>query len=190
MILGKLLISDTILKEKTTIHGNIDAKLLYPCIMVAQDLYIHPLLGSALYNKLKTDIVAESVTGVYATLLNDYVIEALIYYALSEVVITSSYQIWNRGVMRKSGGDTELPSMSELVDLSMKYKNIAESYANRTRLYLLENESNFPEYVSPGDGVDTIHPSGRSFDLPVNLDLESDRRISYEEKYQGNNPRC
>jgi len=49
MSLNILFISDTILIERTTVHGNIDPKLLYPEIKTAQDMYIQPLLGSALF---------------------------------------------------------------------------------------------------------------------------------------------
>jgi hypothetical protein len=185
-----LMISDTMIKEKTAIHGNIDPKLLYPEIKVAQDLYIHPLLGTALFDKILDDINAETLAGVYKTLVDDYLVDALIYYTLGELPTTISYQFWNKGVLRKQGDNTELPSMNELIDIANKYKNRAESYATRAMRYLEQNYSLFAEYVSPGSGVDTIYPTGRAFDLPVSLDLEPERKISYEEKYQGNNPRC
>ncbi len=60
-----LLISETILKERTKLHSNVDPKLLFPDIKVAQDMYIEPLLGTALYNKILDDINAGTLTGAY-----------------------------------------------------------------------------------------------------------------------------
>ena len=47
-----LMLSVALLKERTAIHDNIDEKLIYPEIKAAQDMFILPVLGSALFNKL------------------------------------------------------------------------------------------------------------------------------------------
>jgi len=111
------------IKERTSIHGNIDPKLIYPDIKVAQDMYIHPILGTALYNKLLSDINGSGPTGEYKTLIDKYIADTLIWYTLSELPQNISFQFWNKGVVRKQGENTELPSMSELIDLSNRYKN-------------------------------------------------------------------
>lgn len=168
-----LLISDIMIKERTAIHGNIDPKLIYPDIKVAQDMYIHPLLGSGLYNKLQTIISDGTITSNpansnYKTLIDKFIVDALMYYTLSELPTTISYQFWNKGVVRKQGENTDLPSMSELMDLSNKYKNRAEFYAERLKLYIIQNASAmFPEYLNPGSTVDTITPEQRAFTMPI-----------------------
>ena len=170
-----LLISDEILKKRTTIHGNIDSKLLYPEIKTAQDMYIHPILGTALYNRIIDDIEAGSITGIaavnYKNLLDDYIIDPLLYYVLAALPEALSYQFWNKGVVRKQGENTELPSMSELIDLSNRYRIKAEWYAERLNKYLKQNATTtlFPEYLSPGDGIDTIQPEVSSFTMPIYL---------------------
>lgn len=170
-----LLVSDTMIKDRTAIHGNIDPKLIYPDIKVAQDMYILPILGSALYEKLQTIIsdgtISSDATKVnYKNLVDKYLCDALMYFTLSELPTTISYQFWNKGVMRKQGESTELPSMSELIDLSNKYKNRAEFYAERLRLYVIQNANTmFPEYLNPGATIDTITPEQRAFTNPVYL---------------------
>jgi hypothetical protein len=191
MSLNILLISDTMIKERTAIHGNIDPKMIYPDIKVAQDMYIHPVLGSALYNKILSDIGADTLTGNYKNLVDVFIVDALIYYTLMILPQTISYQFWNKGVVRKQGVDTELPSMSDLVDLSNNYKNRAEFYSNRLRLYLKQNAATmFPEYLNPGNGIDDMNPQNKSFTLPVYLGDDCDCGKSYEERYQGNKPNC
>lgn len=171
MSLNILLISDTILKERTAVHGNIDPKLLYPEIKVAQDMFIHPILGTNLYNKLIQDVNVSGVTGDYKTLLDDYIIDPLLYYVLAELPEALSYQFWNKGVLRKQGDSTELPTMSELVDLSNKYRIRAEWYGERLTKYLQQhsNTTFLPEYLQPGDGIDSIGPEHSPFTMPIYL---------------------
>ena len=190
MSLNVLLVSDQMIKDRTAIHGNIDPELIKADIKVSQDMYIHPILGTALYDKLITDIsVTGTTTGNYKILLDRYIVDTLMWYVLSELPTTISYQFWNKGVVRKQGVDTDLPTMAELIDLQNKYKNRAEYYANRLRLYLKQNSILFTEYLNPGTGIDSIHPENKSFSMPVFLD-DFNCNKSFEEKYQGNKPSC
>jgi hypothetical protein len=186
-----LMISDNMFKERTTAHGNIDPKLLYPDIKAAQDMYIHPILGTALYDKLLADISSTGPTGDYKTLLDRYIVDSLIYYTLAELPMTISYQFWNKGVVRTSGDNAELPTMSELTDISNHFQKRAEFYANRLRLYLKQNASTkFPEYINPGSGVDDMNPANKVYTCPVWLGDDECSGKTYEEKYQGNKPKC
>lgn len=183
MSLNVLLVSDTMIKERTSIHGNIDPQLIYPDIKVAQDMYILPILGTALYDKLQTIVSDGTITSDpanvnYKTLLDKFLADALMYYTLSELPTTISYQFWNKGVLRKTGDNAELPSMSELIDISNKYKNRAEFYANRMKLWILSNATTmFREYLNPGHTIDTVNPSMRAFTTGIYLgDDRSDCR--------------
>jgi len=170
-----LLLSVTILKERTAIHTNIDEKLLYPEIKAAEDIYIHPILGTALYNKLISDITnTGTTTGAYKTLLDDYILDALINYVLAELPEAISFQFWNKGVLRKGGDTTETPTMAELVDIANKYRIRAEWYAQRLSKYLLTVASTtvLPEYTQPGSTLDTIVPETNPFTMPIYLGPE------------------
>ena len=196
MSLNILLVSDTMIKERTAIHGNIDPKLIYPDIKVAQDMYMLPLLGTSLFDKLQTIIADNSITTNpvnvnYKELMDRYIVDALIYYTLADLPTTISYQFWNKGVVRKQGDNTQLPSMSELIDISNKYKTRAEFYTNRGRLYLRQNAATmFPEYLNPGTGVDTTRPEQKSYTMPIYLGNDCHDYRTYEQKYQGNIPNC
>lgn len=161
------------LKERTGIHSNTDAKLIYPEIKVAEDMYIHPILGSALYDKIINDInVSGTPLGAsYLTLVNNYVLDTLQNYVLSSLPMAIPFQFWNKGIIRKSGDDTELPSMAELVDISNFYRQRAEFYANRLMKYLQQTASTtvLPEYLTPGSGIDTIVPEINTFTMPIYL---------------------
>lgn len=166
-----LFISDTIIKERSIVNTNTDPKLIYPDIKAAQDMYILPVLGTALFNKIQTAVNANDWTGLtnYKTLLDDYIIDPLVYYVMAELPM-NSYQFTNKGIMRKQGDNTELPSMADLISISNRYRDRAEHYTERLRRYLLEKAPTlFPEYLNPGNTIDTVLPKQSSFTMPVYL---------------------
>jgi hypothetical protein len=167
------------LKQRTAIHTNTDAKIIYPEIKAAEDLYIEPILGSALYNKIINDInVSGSPQGAsYITLVNNYVLDVLQNYTLSTLCLVASFQLWNKGLLRKTGDDMEAPTMSDLVDISNFYKNRAEVYGTRLTRYLQQNASStvLPEYLDPGTGIDTIVPNNDSYTIPIFLGDSDDK---------------
>ena len=171
MSLNTLLLSDEMIKERSIVHGNTDPKLIYPDIKVAQDMYILPILGTALYDVLQAAVNANNWTDKtdYKALLDNYIVDALMHYTLAELPL-SSYQFWNKGLLRKTGQDTETPSMSDLIDIANRSRTRGEWYANRLRLYLIENSAAmFPEYLNPGNGADTINPDNQGFSISIYL---------------------
>jgi hypothetical protein len=188
-----LMISVQMLKDRTAVHDNIDEKLIFPEIKAAQDMFILPLCGSALFNKLLTDINANNLTGNYKVLVDDYIVDTLANYVISELPLGLTYQFWNKGVQQKTTDSSIAPSMTDLFSVASKYKRRAEEYAQRMRLYLRENASvMFPEYINPGSGVDTVVPERQGFSNPIYLGDVSPYKSeykTYEEKYQGNLPR-
>jgi len=182
-----LLIGDQIIKERTGLHDNLDAKLLYPEIKIAQDRYIHPLLGTALFNKILTDYAAQTLAGNYLALKNNYIVDALVYYTLAELPEILSFQFYNKGLLRKNEDNATQPSLQEIIMMGDKYKDRAEYYGNRLRLYLRQNYPLFPEYNNPGSGVDTVFPTNRAYTSPVYLglgfniplNLEIDKGVNY-----------
>ena len=177
MSLNILIMSVDMLKERTGIHTNTDAKLIYPEIKAAEDMYIHPILGTALYNKIISDInVSGTPLGAsYVILVNNYILDCLQNYVLTSLPMAIPFQFWNRGIVRKTGDDTEIPTMAELVDISNFYKQRAEFYATRLTRYLQQTSTSsvLPEFLQPGTGIDTIPPKGDNFTMPIYLGSSS-----------------
>lgn len=165
-----LLISVDILKDRTAVHDNIDEKLIFPTIKVCQDMFIHPLLGSSLYNKIVTEVQAGSITGDYKNLLDDYIVDALCWYVLSEAVSDVSWQLWNKGVLRKAP-DADLPDAETMEGLRNKYRTRAEWYGERLRTYLIANSATsfLPEYYTGNTDTDDINPQPNAFTMPIYL---------------------
>ncbi len=173
MSLNKLLLSVATLKERQAIHDNVDEKLIYPDIKAAQDTYLPRLLGTALFDKIIKDSNAGTLTGVYKTLVDDYVLDVLMNYVMSEIPIGISYQFWNKGILRKTADNTETPSAQEILMVKDKYLRRADMYADKLRRYLKSNYNSFPEYLNPGRNVDTDFPE-RDFNMPIYLGDDDD----------------
>lgn len=188
-----LFISVDTIKDRTGLHFNVDPKLVYPDILFAQDAYILPVLGTALYNKLQDDIDCKSLTCDYETLLNDYITPCLVYQVMSELPMALSYQFYNKGVVKKTGDGQIEPSASELTEVAQRYTSRAEYYRQRLVKYLKQQSSQnkFPEYLNPGSGVDTIVPDNQAYTISVWLgDDDCCAGKTFEEMYQGNINRC
>ena len=170
-----LMISEAVLKERSIIHDNIDPKLIFPDIKAAQDLYIEPVLGTTLFNKILDLISAGTITDGanvdYKNLLDNYIIDALIYYTLAEMPVTLSYQFWNKGIKVKTADNTADPSMSDMVDISNRNRNKAEAYAQRMTYYLRQHATSafLPEYLIQQWGLDVIQPKTNDYTVPVYL---------------------
>jgi hypothetical protein len=189
-----LFISTDTIKERTGIATNLDPKLIFPDILYAQDAYILPALGTALYNKLQTGIECGTLNCDEETLLNTYITPCLVHYVLSEIPMGISYQFYNKGVVRKSGDNQTEPSASELTDVANRYQARAEFYKQRLIKYLKQESqasAKFPEYINPGTGVDTIVPDNQGYTTTIWLgDHDCCKGKTFEEKYQGNVNRC
>lgn len=189
-----LFISVSSIKERTGLHANVDDKLVLPEIKTAQDMYIHPLLGSALYERLQTGIDNNDLTADEVALLDNFVTDTLIYYVLSELPTGLSYQFYNKGLVRKTSDNTDQPQMQDLLDISARYRKRAEFYAERMVKFLKQNAANgkYSLYLNPGSGLDAIHPDNSAYSTTIYLgDCEGcGSGLSFEEKYQGQTGLC
>lgn len=189
-----LFISVSTIKERTGLHANVDDKLILPEIKTAMDMYIHPLLGSALYERLQTGIDNNDLTADEVALLDNFVTDTLIYYVLSELPTGLSYQFYNKGLVRKTSDNTDQPQMQDLLDISARYRKRAEFYAERMVKFLKQNaaQGKYNLYLNPGSGLDAIHPDNSAYSTTIYLgDCEGcGSGLSFEEKYQGQTGFC
>ena len=166
-----LFISVQSIKDRTGLHANVDEKLVLPEIKTAQDMYILPALGSALYNELQTAVDANTYTN-----------------------LQTSFQFYNKGLLRKSGENQENPSMQDMIDVANRYKARAEFYKQRLIKYLKQNNALYPNYLNFGSGIDSIKPDNEGYTVSMYLgdaccnddDYEGKRKRTFEERYQGN----
>jgi len=192
MSLNILFISAETIKDRTGLHNNVDEKLINPEIKTAQDIYIHPALGTALYERLQDGINNNNLTQLEVNLIDNYIVDTLVNYVLSELPQGLSYQYYNKGLLRKTGENFESPSMQDMIDIANRFRSRAEYYKQRLIKYLKENQNQYPLYLNYGNRYDSIKPENDAYRSSIYLGSSSccKGEKTFKELYQGNKPPC
>ena len=143
-----LFIKPVTLKRNSIIDGNVDVDKFIGFLKISQQIHIKNYLGTDLYNKISNDIIADSLSGDYLTLVNDYIQPMLIHYAMVDYLPFAAYQIKNGGIFKHSSETAETVSKSEVDYLVNKEREFAEYYTRRFIDYMAFNQASFPEYTS------------------------------------------
>jgi hypothetical protein len=165
-----LFISTDRLKRDSALGGSVDDNLLLPYILMAQDRYILPILGTDLQNKLISDIQGSSLTGNYLTLLQTYIQPALVQFAFATVLPFLRLRMVNNAVVTMSseqGGTVSHDELKPLINASMDQ---GEFYRERLIDYLRGNLTNFPEYSTNQSSEGDLSPTTQNYYAGLNLD--------------------
>jgi hypothetical protein len=141
-----LLISRNDIVKFTALNGNIDTDSFIQWIKVAQDIHIQNYLGTNLLEKIKTDIINNTLVNPYLSLLTTYVKPMLIHWAMVEYLPFSAYPIANKGVFKHTSENATSVEKNEVDFLVEKERMIAQNYTERFITYINFNNSLFPEY--------------------------------------------
>lgn len=164
------LISETFVKERTPLDGNVDESIIRPLIRDAQLLYILPILGTDLYEKIVADALANAQSSTpiaepYKTLLNTYVVNILLFRVMVDVSDFISLKQRNNGVVKQGNENGQAGSVQDYQRLSDKYEAKAEAWEYRLNQWISEKCDDLPEYTSNTDDGDieaqkTSHTNG------------------------------
>jgi hypothetical protein len=181
-----LYISATRLKKDTALGGSVDDNLIMPYILLAQDMYILPILGTDLDAKLKSDIQGGSLSGDYKTLVEDYIQKALVQFAFAELAPFMRLRFVNNAIVVMGATDqSSSASYEDIEPLMNRAKDAAEFYRQRTIDYLLDKGSAaFPEYASNNDAGE-LSPTTRNYYAGMNLDINAPRSNKLKSFLQG-----
>jgi len=134
------------LKNFTSIGENVDVDLLFPHLLIAQQLYVQPVLGDALYNDIVDRFDNNTLTGDTQTLYELYIIPALAYSAWYSVTPFLNFKTQRTGIATQ-GTDVLTPvTPDELAIYTDRVNNFKIYYLNRLEQYLIDNASTFPLY--------------------------------------------
>ena len=144
------------LKRKSIFDGNIDADKLIQFVEVAQDTNIQQYLGTALYNRLQADIIANTLSGNYLTLVNDYIKPMLIWYTQSTILPYIMFSITNGGVGKHISENSETATHDDMTYLGHRMNDTAEFYTKRFLDYMCSYSNLYQEYTSSSN--EDMHP--------------------------------
>ena len=146
-----LFITPDELAKTTILGGNVDRDKYTFSILNVQITVIERLLGTYLYNKIVADIENNTLTGLYATLYNDYVKPITKYESCAEYIEVASFMLNNGGLFRHTADNSETVSKDDTYNLSQKYHGLAQMYVERFEKWICKNP--LPEYKICQDEV-------------------------------------
>tara|TARA_R110000737_G_scaffold211948_1_gene229501 strand:+ start:25510 stop:26019 length:510 start_codon:yes stop_codon:yes gene_type:complete len=134
----------------TAANGNIDNDKLLPFINQAQDIHIQNYLGTDLYNRIKADIVANTLTNPYLALVNDYIKPMLLHWSMVEYLPYAGVNISNGGIYTKNPENSTALTRDDVDSLIERARTTAQFYTNRFIDYMQSGvaPTSFPEYYS------------------------------------------
>lgn len=154
-----LFISRNDIIKRAPIGGNIDPEKLVPFIKTAQDKYIWIILGSKLYFFLQDEIVANTLTAPYTTLVEEYIKDTLVHYSVVEALPFLAYTIGNAGIFKNTNPDQSVsPDKRDVDFLLQKELQTAQFYAERLVTHLIANNNLYPQYNETTGKSDNIYP--------------------------------
>lgn len=143
-----LFVNPDYIKRLTQVNGGVEDSVMVPAIILAQDKHLQNYLGTDLLDKLKSDIAGSGPTGDYATLLDDYVRKATVWWSMVEMLPNLYVKLDNGGLVIRVSDDTQAISESDLHREVENARQNAQFYTTRMVEYLCNNSSLFPEYNS------------------------------------------
>jgi len=141
-----LFISRTDLVRNSILDGNVDTDKFIQFVKISQEIHIQNYLGTKLYNRISNDIISNTLSGDYLSLVNDYLQPMLIHYAMMDYLPFAAYQIKNGGVFKHNSENSETVSKDEIDFLTKKQRDFAEYYTRRFIDFICFNSTKFPEY--------------------------------------------
>jgi len=151
-----LLISVNDILHYTTISGDIDVNKINPHIYNAQILYLEPILGSSLYEKIIDLVNTNDITGStytdYNILLLNYITPSIVFHTMELFIPMNSFQISDGGTFQFTPSNASFSQLDEIEKITNKYRIIGSKYDKKLSDYLCKYSSLYTEYTN-NDGL-------------------------------------
>lgn len=147
-----LFVSTEDIKQFTALNGSVDVDKFIQFVKIAQDIHIQNYLGTDLFNRISEDIIDNTLTTPYSTLVTKYIKPMVIHWSMVEYLPFASYVIANKGVYKHGAENSSNVEKNEVDFLIEKQRDIAQHYTRRFQDYMTFNQSLFPEYNSNSNG--------------------------------------
>jgi len=161
-----LFASTTYVKKKSIISGSVDPDKMIQFIETAQDMHIQNYMGTALYKKVQSLIVASTiqdpVNAKYKLLLDDYIKPMLAWFAQAEYIPFAAYTLSEGGLFKHRSENSDGVDRVEIAGLASRANDKASFYAERFVEFMCDNHNDYPEYnlgsqdMEPDKDVDSF----------------------------------
>lgn len=141
------IINEEYFKQYSPIPDNYNIKEIKPFFKVAEQLWVMPLLGQALYDELLEQVCANDVTPENSTLLlvvYPYLSFAICYEALPFI----SYHFSQVGVTKGKSDNSDSVSISDVNFISSQLRSQVETMKGQLKDFLNNHKDIYPLYKS------------------------------------------
>ena len=149
----RLITSSEIIKN-TPLDSNVDYNSYSFIIDDIQIMYLEPILGTNLYEKIQEDYNTNSLAGLYLKIHEDYIKPYLCRAVFADYSSNGKYRIRNNGNIVHVPENGRPNERSEDDKVVQNYLNKAETYLTRLNKFLCVEGNNIPEYKTQDNSYD------------------------------------
>jgi hypothetical protein len=155
----QLFINRTDLVRNSIMDANISTDKFIQFVKIAQEIDVQQIMGTDLYNGLSAAMpnIDDAANARWKTILDDYIVPMLIWYAQSNYYPFAAYQVKQGGVFKHTSENSISVDKNEVDFLVEKARTNAEWYSRRFIDFMSFNQATYPEYTSNTN--DDIYPS-------------------------------
>ena len=155
----QLFINRKDLVRNSIMDGNISTDKFIQFVKIAQEIDVQQIMGTDLYNGLSAAMpnIDDAANARWKTILDDYIVPMLIWYAQSNYYPFAAYQVKQGGVFKHTSENSISVDKNEVDFLVEKARTNAEWYSRRFIDFMSFNQATYPEYTSNTN--DDIYPS-------------------------------
>lgn len=140
------LISEAKIRQFSDINDSLDTAFIKNSIRTAQDIYLERIIGTVLYQKLQSDVDAGTLTGIYKTLVDDYIQDFLLYATYWECLEAIYIRPRNNGLLSATGGENSQSVTRDLYEVKRQStQNKLQYYSEKLTGYIIESQNSIPE---------------------------------------------
>jgi len=182
----KLLITDNEITQGSMLGGSIDVERLRQCVLDAQVTRLEELLGQELFDYFQE---TETPTGLYLTLLNDYIKPFLIKQSELEYLKIGAFNIANNGIFLQAPQNTQAVSDQNISLLIAQARSKADMFADRMVRWLCKNL--LPEYARNSENVVNYRKNSiGSWFIPKQYNIKEYEELYPAKRNEAYNPEC
>lgn len=136
------------IKKTGTIDKNVDDTLINQSIIDAQNIDLHPILGTRLLLSLADKVSGNTISGEtnYYNLMINYIQPSLVKFVSYRCSLYQWIKFKNTSVVRESYDRGNSVDYRDLKVMRTDFLNDSQYYANELRNYLIENKNLYSEY--------------------------------------------
>ena len=183
-----LFVDSEYVRQNSYMLESVDSKFLEESMLNAQKMYIEPLIGTRLYNSLGTKILDGTITSpansAYKTVLDEYIVPALIKMCVYETLLPLTYKITPKGMVRQSSENTDIPSLEEVQFVMGQSRDRGEKFLEMLRRYILDSDvrTGLPELNQSVNGLTEL-PSIPTNQFTTGVFLKSRYQLAYTDPF-------